>query len=251
MVPFFKTLAIYFVVFIPVDEPSVVGAVLKVLPILSLIAFVLLHGMSLGDEYSYARRIFFGLVFSAVADVLLVWPEYFLHGLCTFFFTQIFYISAYGFTPLKLKIAAVIYAVLLVVMSLILPNTEGVLKIGILVYGITLSTMVWRAVARVEAVSELRTWTKLCSCVGGVLFVTSDICLGINEFSVRIPHSQLIIMSTYYAAQLCISLSVVDCKASYLDALKLEQTVQASRSCAAQELSGHSKLRAGEPAKLD
>lgn len=34
---------------------------------------------------------------------------------------------------------------------------------------------------------------------------------------------QLLIMTTYYAAQLCFALSVVDCKASYQDALKQQQ----------------------------
>lgn len=51
LVPFFKTVAIYFVIFIPVDQPSFFSALLKALPVLSLIAFVLLHGMSFGDEY--------------------------------------------------------------------------------------------------------------------------------------------------------------------------------------------------------
>ena len=50
LVPFFKTIAIYFVLFIPTDQPSIFAAVIKCLPIVSLIAFVLLHGMSLGDE---------------------------------------------------------------------------------------------------------------------------------------------------------------------------------------------------------
>jgi hypothetical protein len=49
LVPFLKTLALYFVIFIPEERPSYAGMVLKVLPVLSLALFVLLHGMSLGD----------------------------------------------------------------------------------------------------------------------------------------------------------------------------------------------------------
>ncbi|KAK4021398.1 hypothetical protein OUZ56_003315 [Daphnia magna] len=50
LVPFFKTLAIYFVVFFPEDNPSLFAMFLKCLPILSLLLFVLMHGMSLGNE---------------------------------------------------------------------------------------------------------------------------------------------------------------------------------------------------------
>lgn len=50
LVPFFKTVAIYFVLFIPVERPSCFAMAIKCLPIVSLIVFVLLHGMSLGDE---------------------------------------------------------------------------------------------------------------------------------------------------------------------------------------------------------
>ncbi|CAL4097381.1 unnamed protein product, partial [Meganyctiphanes norvegica] len=50
LVPFFKTVAIYFVIFIPAEQPSLFALILKCLPVLSLIAFVLLHGMSLGEE---------------------------------------------------------------------------------------------------------------------------------------------------------------------------------------------------------
>jgi len=50
LVPFLKTLGLYFVLFIPEDKPSVTGMFFKVLPILSLILFVLLHGVSLSNE---------------------------------------------------------------------------------------------------------------------------------------------------------------------------------------------------------
>jgi hypothetical protein len=50
LVPFFKTVAIYFVLFIPVERPSLFSMLIKCLPIVSLIVFVLLHGMSLGNE---------------------------------------------------------------------------------------------------------------------------------------------------------------------------------------------------------
>jgi hypothetical protein len=50
LVPFFKTVAIYFVLFIPAERPSLFSMLIKCLPVISLIIFVLLHGISLGDE---------------------------------------------------------------------------------------------------------------------------------------------------------------------------------------------------------
>ncbi|XP_066944496.1 lysoplasmalogenase TMEM86A-like [Macrobrachium rosenbergii] len=220
LVPFFKTVAIYFVLFIPVEQPSIFAMVIKCLPILSLIAFVLLHGMSLGEEYAYSRRILLGLILSVFGDALLIWDDLFIHGLCAFLVAQCFYVSAFGFRPFNIYAASVVYTVMAVGLYLLMPGTSGVISFGMPVYAFLLMTMVWRAVARVQLFEELWTWTKLCSCMGGILFAVSDGCIGFNEFYGRVPHSQAIIMVTYYAAQLGISLSVVDSKASYLDSLR-------------------------------
>ena len=74
---------------------------------------------------------------------------------------------------------------------LLLPGTSGIVSIGMPIYTFLLMTMVWRAVARVQLFEELWTWTKLCSCVGGILFAVSDACIGFNEFYGRVPHSQV------------------------------------------------------------
>jgi len=58
LVPFFKTLTIYFVLF--AEEPrleSPLYCAIKCLPIISLMFFVLLHGMSFSEYYSYSRKV--------------------------------------------------------------------------------------------------------------------------------------------------------------------------------------------------
>lgn len=212
LVPFFKTLVIYFVVFIPCDEPSLWAALLKALPILSLMAFVVMNGINMDADHWYARRILAGLLFSVAGDVLLVWDEWFLHGLVAFLVAQILYISAFGFKPLKWPVALVCYSILLAGLAMIVPGADAHLKIGLTVYGVTVMTMVWRAVARVSVESG---WSQLCASAGGMLFAFSDTCIGVNAFYATIPYSQAVIMSTYYLAQLGISLSVVDSKAAY------------------------------------
>ena len=81
--------------------------------------------------------------------------------------------------------------------------------------------MVWRAVARVDISGDLWTWTTLCSCFGSISFAVSDGILGLKEFGLMTDmlsssQCQLLVMLTYYAAQVGIALSVVDRKAMAL-----------------------------------
>ncbi|XP_071577293.1 lysoplasmalogenase TMEM86A-like [Temnothorax nylanderi] len=93
-----------------------------------------------------------------------------------------------------------------------MPGLNGVLAIGVPIYTVLLVTMAWRTISRVQFFEELCTWTKLCSCIGSICFVTSDTLLGFHYFHSPLPYSQVSIMLTYYAAQLGIALSVVDSK---------------------------------------
>lgn len=45
---------------------------------------------------------------------------------------------------------------------------------------------------------------------GGILFATSDALLALDRFVTPLTHSQILVMATYYGAQLLIALSVVD-----------------------------------------
>jgi len=74
----------------------------------------------------------------------------------------------------------------------------------------------WRAFARVQFFGDLWTWTKLCASAGSVLFIVSDFVIAIDKFRHPVLYSHQIVMVTYYAAQLGITLSVVD---SQVDAL--------------------------------
>jgi len=73
---------------------------------------------------------------------------------------------------------------------------------------------VWRAVARVQFFDDLWTWTNFCACLGSLCFFTSDIILGVTLFRHPVPYSHPVVMVTYYAAQLGITLSVVDSQVS-------------------------------------
>ncbi len=54
------------------NESNLIYISLKVSPILSLIIFILTHnGLKFSKEYSYSRRILYGLVLSLIADILI------------------------------------------------------------------------------------------------------------------------------------------------------------------------------------
>ncbi|XP_014478382.1 PREDICTED: lysoplasmalogenase-like protein TMEM86A [Dinoponera quadriceps] len=209
LVPFFKSVSVYFVLL--AEQPSVLTAVLKCLPIMSLIFFVLLHGISLSKEYTFSRRILIGLIFSCIGDAFLVWPNCFTAGMCMFAVAQIMYIIAFGFERLSLTLGALLYTFCAVVIYILMPGLKGVLAIGVPIYTILITTMAWRAISRVQFSGEL-TWTKLCSCIGSICFVISDTLLGFHHFHTKLPYAQVSIMLTYYAAQLGIALSAVDSK---------------------------------------
>jgi len=92
LVPFFKTATIYFVLFSDETRPeSPVRCIVKCLPVISLMFFVLMHGMSFSEYYSYSRKVLAGLVFSCVGDAFMVWSTagYFIPGVAAFAIAQV------------------------------------------------------------------------------------------------------------------------------------------------------------------
>ena len=219
LVPFFKTVTIFFVLFGEDSKlDSLIYCVFKCLPIFSLMIFVLLHGMNFSEAYAYSRKILIGLVFSALGDACLVWKNngYFLPGVGMFGMAQIMYALAFGFSPLKPGTGVVICTVASLIYLAILPGLKGIMVYVGALYCLVIFMMLWRAVSRVQIFNDLWTWTKLCSCAGAICFVISDFLISFDRFVMPVPYSHQLIMVTYYAAQVGISLSVVDSQVDHL-----------------------------------
>lgn len=60
-------------------------------------------------RYKFSRYILIGLFFSCVGDGLLVWRELFLYGMAAFGIGHVFFISAFGFQPLNLRLGILLY----------------------------------------------------------------------------------------------------------------------------------------------
>lgn len=211
LVPFFKTVAIFFVLFgDDCRDESIFYCIVKCLPVISLILFVLVHGMNLTEYYRYSRRVLVGLIFSCFGDAFLVWPDYFEVGILMFAIAQFSYARAFGWRPMKILHGLGFATAGALVYMFLAPALEGIMLYIVAAYITLICTMAWRAVARVEFYNDLWTWTKLCGCMGAISFVISDITIAVNKFRYPVPFQHQIIMLTYYAAQLGISLSVVD-----------------------------------------
>lgn len=89
-------------------------------------------------------------------------------------------------------------------------NLEPVILIGLPVYTFLLVTMSWRSIAMLFAADNKSELLRMCCAVSSVLFVISDTMIAIDKFHTPIRDSTFWIMSSYYAAQFGITLSVVD-----------------------------------------
>lgn len=192
-------------------KSNVYYAGIKCLPVVTMMLFVVLHGMTFSEYYRYTRRIFLALLFSVIGDAALVWADkYFELGLCMFALAHVAYTVAFGWKPLRLLLGVCLAPISSVSYVLILPGLRGELVYLTAIYLFIILLMVWRGTARIVYCEDLRTWPLLCTFLGSILFAISDCILGFNKFRIFIPHSHMFIMSTYYASQLFLSFSVMD-----------------------------------------
>lgn len=118
----------------------------KPMPVLALLGW--LHD---APPSEYRRWVSLGLIFSLVGDVLLAWPgDLFVFGLGAFLLAHLAYLKAYlsdcrrpALLPLALALG--IGAMLL---GVLVSNGLGSLLVPVIVYGLAISAMLWRALAR-------------------------------------------------------------------------------------------------------
>lgn len=94
----------------------------------------------------------------------------------------------------RIPLALIPLVIAAVVGSRVLPNTSGVLAIGV---GVYIAVIVAMSVSAMFV--ERKGWWMLV--VGVLLFVLSDSVIAWNRFVAHIPYAGMIIMTTYYAAQ--------------------------------------------------
>ena len=201
LIPFYISQILYWIIFyIPADQPSLKAALIKSLPGLTL-AFYLATSLS---STLVVKWLFVAMTFAMAGDFCLVFKKYFI--LCIIFFTlaQLSLIGAFGLKPLKPKFVVVVGLVLLIIMSMTVPNIEDLkIQIGMATYVFIMGTMVWRALARAD---HGKVAQKL-SALGAILLVMAHALVGIHKFAYQVDNSQMIIMSLYYFGLFLINLT--------------------------------------------
>lgn len=178
----------------------------KPLPMLALLGW--LRGAAPGP---YRRWIAIGLSFSLVGDMLLQWsPELFVFGLGAFLLGHLAYLVAYlsdirTLSPLALGIALIAGGSMFATLA---SAGLGGLLIPVALYALTISAMLWRALARLGAAPVNRRSAWLAA-AGATLFVLSDSLIGVNRFVMPFAGAHVAIMLTYWLGQWGITASAL------------------------------------------
>lgn len=177
----------------------------KPLPVLAMLFWIL------GTPADgYRRWVTVGLVLSMLGDILLEWPiNAFVPGLAAFLLAHLAYLAAYlgdtrRLAPLGLLIAGGVGGALF---ALLYSRGLGPLLLPIALYSLTISAMLWRAIARL-GVPSIAGASRVFAALGALLFVSSDSMIGINRFVAAFDGSSYAIMLTYWLGQLGIAASV-------------------------------------------
>lgn len=209
-------MATYFVIYGKGSKPSAVKCVVKILPVSSLIVFILLNGLTLDDTGGYARRVMYGLFCSLIGDVYIMFKMnkiFVCIAIIQFTLAYAMYTLAFGFTPLKPKMMYGLLIAGIWVYIFILLHMDGtkrrVLAVPVLVYISAICTMAWRATVRVGLFDNRWRVPKLCACIGARLFLISGLLLAGDMFIFSVPWSEYLITLPYYGAQFGITVSVI------------------------------------------
>ncbi|MCZ7541690.1 MAG: lysoplasmalogenase [Anaerolineae bacterium] len=179
--------------------------VCKPLATLSILLIALLAEDPLTARYQ--ALIALGLAASLAGDVFLMLPDRFLPGLVSFLVAHLFYFAAFtlegrGTAPLWYLAPFALYGVLM--LRWLWPHL-GSLRGPVIVYMAVILLMAWQAANRWL---ETRQDGTLLALAGAYLFVTSDSALAVERFRGAWRSAPFWVLSTYFAAQWLIALSV-------------------------------------------
>ncbi|MCV9929192.1 lysoplasmalogenase [Flavobacterium sp. LS1R49] len=166
-----------------------------------------------------SKKILLGaLLFSWIGDVILLFADkaeiYFILGLVAFLISHVIYIILFNKQD-KPKVKknknlynvgfVVILIYLALMLNILLPKL-GDLQIPVIVYALTISTML------LSAFSGYLIWAKPANSfilIGAIIFVLSDSILAMDKFYEPIYKSSFFIMLTYLVAQYLIVVGIL------------------------------------------
>ncbi|XP_038609024.1 lysoplasmalogenase [Tachyglossus aculeatus] len=196
LLPFVLSCIQYFLLWLPADRPSLTSALVKALPVLSLAFFSWIQ--EAGSPSAPWVRL--GLLLSALGDVCLVWPNGFIYGMASFAVAHVLYIWTFGLRPARLGLLPPVGLAFGAFYAFLLPHLPPALAVPVAGYMAILGLVVWRGLARGGRGRTL----------GALLFTLSDSVLTLDAFVSPVPAARAVVMTTYYAAQCFLALTVVE-----------------------------------------
>ncbi|AJO80392.1 lysoplasmalogenase [Pseudomonas chlororaphis] len=169
----------------------------KPLPVLALLGW--LHD---APPSEYRRWISLGLLFSLLGDVLLAWPaDLFVFGLGAFLVAHLAYLKAYTSDCRRLALGPLLLALGAgaVLLGILISHNLGPLLVPVIVYGLAISAMLWRALARLG--SNVPKRSAQLAAAGAVAFVFSDSVIGISRFVMAFDAAPYLIILSYWLGQ--------------------------------------------------
>jgi uncharacterized membrane protein YhhN len=160
---------------------------------------------------SFSFWITFGLFFSLIGDVALIWPSrYFLPGLLAFLFTHAAYLVAF-LSDTKLLARPFVWLIYLAIAAaiyvLLFPNLPGSLRIPVAAYSVLLLSMAAQAATRALI---LKTRAARLAAIGAGFFMLSDVLLSFDRFHTALLLAPVLVLVPYYVGQWLIASSTVD-----------------------------------------
>jgi uncharacterized membrane protein YhhN len=175
----------------------------KPVPVLALAAWVAMRSTRLDG-----RLVAAGLVASAAGDALLEWGT-FLPGLVAFLCAHLVYIAAFVAGERRLALPRLLpFAAWGVASFGHLRAGLGSLVVPVAGYVAVITTMMWRAAARVGSPNVPRK-AALLGLAGALSFGASDTLLAVNRFVDPVPGAGWLVIVLYWLGQWGIAGSVV------------------------------------------
>lgn len=176
---------------------------------LTTLLILLIALLKTGTSFpTYRLALVLGLTASLAGDVFLMLPaRFFVAGLASFLVAHLLYIGGIASTGISVgqvwrylpfgAYAAALYLYLR-------PRLTS-LRPAVMAYSLVITSMAWLGWERAVQTPELAAGL---AAAGALLFVASDSALAVNRFARPIRAAPLVVLGTYYAAQLLLAHSI-------------------------------------------
>jgi len=198
-------LSAIFAIFGKYAKQRYIHYVFKPLTMILIIYLAIVSGVNVNHSYKYL--ILSAFIFSLIGDIFLMLLNHkLIKGLYFFLIAHILYVFAF-IQNVETYFFIILIPVLIytTIIYRLLYDKLNKLRLPVLFYIIIISIMGWLAVNRYLNFQDVK---SLCALMGGSLFLASDSVLAINRFKKQFKSSEIMILGTYFSAQLILALSI-------------------------------------------